>query len=92
MDDALDLLGAPDDWIHLTFFGDLGEVAAERLECRCLYLLLVIAGLIFLHAGSDAVIALEVRIQLVQDFLSAKVNVDVESLQHSRRDALSLSQ
>ena len=95
MDDALDLVGAADDRIHLAFFGDLGEVAAERLERRCLDLLLVAAGLLFLHAGGDggvAGVALEVRIQLVQDFLPAKVDVDVEILQHARRDALALAQ
>ena len=92
LDDALDLVGAADDRIHLAFFGDLGEVAAERLERRCLDLFLVAAGLIFLHAGGDAGVTLEVRIQLVQDFLPAKVDVDVEILQHARRDALALAQ
>ena len=91
LNDPLDFLGAADDRIHLALLGDLGEVAAERLERRGLDLFFAAFGFLF-HPGGHLVVAFKIRIQLVQDFLSALVDVDVEIPQHTSGHAFTLAQ
>ena len=91
MDHAFNFLGATDDWIHLALLGDLGEVAAERLERRGLDLFFAAFGFLF-HPGGHLVVTLKIRIQLVQDFLPALVDVDVEIPQHTSGHAFTLAQ
>ena len=91
LNDPLDFLGAADDRIHLALLGDLSEVAAERLERRGLDLFFAAFGFL-LHPGGHLVVAFKIRIQLVQDFLSALVDVDVEIPQNTSGHAFALAQ
>ena len=87
LDDPLDLIAAADHRIHIALLGDLGEVATEGLESgRLLILVLVAAGrtLTSLNGFGRGLLfatlflaGLELRVQLLQNFLAALLDVDL---------------
>ena len=88
LDDPLNLVLAADDRVHLTLLGNLGQIASERLESRRLIgVLLALAPFFGLLArglarivGELLLTLLEIRIQFLENLLSALLDIDVEVL------------
>src|SRR5258708_15593803 len=103
LDDAADLVLAADDRVHLALAGQLGEVAAERLQRRRLDLFLVLgiaaARGDLLAAARDAarrrVVALaggKLGIELAQNLVTRPLDVHLERLEHAGGHALALAE
>ena len=96
LDDALDLVLAADDRVHLAFAGDFGQVAAEGLERGGLDLALLLARPASPAASPPAAAAsswaAKFGIEFLQDFLAGLLDVDVQVLQHAGGDAVAFAQ
>jgi hypothetical protein len=103
LDDALDLLGTPDDGIEFPLAGTLGEVAPEGLERGGLGLLargatgsgrglLAFAGLEPLYPFLILLGGGEVRVEFAEYLVAGAVEVDLEILENLGGDALPLAE
>ena len=89
LDDAFDLVGPPDHGIQFVLPGEFGQVAPERPQCRRLRILLSSC-----LGGNPFALLLrgEIWIELLEDFVSGALDVDLEAFQDARGDSFSLAQ
>src|ERR1019366_8760627 len=99
LDDAADLVLPPNDRIHLAFARELGQVAAKRLEGGRLDLFFVLGlGARALRATGGGFLAPalftggKLRVELAENLVARSLDVDVERLEHTGGDALTLAQ
>ena len=89
LDDALDLVLAPDDGVQVALFGEFGQVPAESAQGRGLDILLVsVFGGHFLFGLRRG----EIGVQFFEDFVAGAFDVDLQALEHARGDPFALAQ
>ena len=89
----LDFILAADDRVHFTLARDLRQVASERLERGRFDFALFLGGRLFRAFAQRRVFGgLEVRVEFPQDFLARLLDINIEILEHARRDAVPLAQ
>ena len=91
LNDALDFVFPADHRVELAFLRQVSQIAPERTQGRRFY--------IFFSAtrGAGGFICLpfrrrEIRIEFLQNLVACALDIDLEALQHPRRDALTFAQ
>ena len=89
LDDALDLVLAPDDGVEFALLGEFGQVPAEGAQGRGFHVLLVaVFGGHFLFRLRRG----EIGVEFLEDFVAGAFDIDFQALEHAGGDAFALAQ